>query len=148
MRLANLWNMTRVLHRQVDQLKLQIKKLTEVNRVCLDKDIDADMCTIMNKHNDSIFASHSPQSESWKMPDKYDGIQWWSSGVWIYVCFLHHAMKHWDQASFGTYITWLYTYSESKTWNITRCGWTVNERSEVGRNIRPSEVCCPDTWWS
>ena len=62
MRLANLRNKTRALHRQVDHLKLRIKKLTEVNGVCLDKDVDADMRTIMNEHNDSICASHSPQS--------------------------------------------------------------------------------------
>lgn len=62
MRLANLRNKTRALHRQVDQLKLQIKKLTEVNGICLDKDMDADMRTIMNEHDDSICASHSPQS--------------------------------------------------------------------------------------
>ena len=34
----------RALHRKVDHLKLRI--ITEVNRVCIDKDMDADMCTI------------------------------------------------------------------------------------------------------
>ena len=50
------------LHRQVDQLKLQIKKLTEVDGVCLDQDMDADIRTIVNENNDAVCASHSPET--------------------------------------------------------------------------------------
>lgn len=61
-RLSNLKNETRTLHRQVDQLKLRIKKLTEVDGVSLDQDMDADMRAIMNEHNDNVCASHSPET--------------------------------------------------------------------------------------
>ena len=57
-RLANLRNKTRALHRQVDQLKLRIKKLAEVNGVCLDKDMDTDMRTIMNTMIPYVLPTH------------------------------------------------------------------------------------------
>ena len=43
-------------------LNLKIKKSTEDNGICLEQNMDADLRTIMNEHDDAVCASNPRES--------------------------------------------------------------------------------------
>lgn len=62
MRLANLRSENKALHRQVDQLKQHISRLTDTNGIIVEEDMDADLRRIMDDNDEIICSTNSPQS--------------------------------------------------------------------------------------